>query len=267
MLQQQQQQQQQTNANLNMVNILTPSKPLNISELSNCSLMSSTSSSGSSTLDTPNGNGNGTGKRARGSKSSEASDQKDGKYFERRKRNNVAAKKSRDARKQREDEIAIRASFLEKENSILKAQLQTLKDEAQQLRILLAQKKTTTASLSSTGGSCSNCSNCSAMVAAAAAAAAAANGLPNGVNGGGLVGVGGPVGCHKQSQPHGGMMGHNGGGYASSNLNNLAAQLNTYEQHSDLDKQQVINTTSPAGSAGNASIYLQHQNQHRHSII
>ena len=45
---------------------------------------------------------------------------KDGKYFERRKRNNVAAKKSRDARKQREDEIAIRASFLEKENSILK---------------------------------------------------------------------------------------------------------------------------------------------------
>ena len=105
------------------------------------------------------------------------------------------------------------------------------------------------------------------MVAASEAAAAAANGLPNNGNGG-LVGVGGPVGCHKQSQPHGGMMGHGGGGgYASSNLNNLAAQLNTYEQHSDLDKQQVINSTSPAGSAANASIYLQHQNQHRHSIM
>jgi leukemia factor-related protein len=53
---------------------------------------------------------------------------KDGKYFERRKRNNVAAKKSRDARKQREDEIAIRASFLEKENSILKVSFIKSKD-------------------------------------------------------------------------------------------------------------------------------------------
>lgn len=89
---------------------------------------------------------------------------KDNKYFERRKRNNVAAKKSRDARKQREDEIAIRASFLEKENAILKAQLQTLKDEAQQLRILLAQKKNipnVNNILNTNGGGCSNCSNCS----------------------------------------------------------------------------------------------------------
>jgi hypothetical protein len=83
--------------------------------------------------------------------------QKDMKYFERRKRNNVAAKKSRDARKQREDEIAIRASFLEKENAILKAQLQTLKDEAQQLRILLAQKKTIN---NNNNSNCSNCTSC-----------------------------------------------------------------------------------------------------------
>lgn len=68
------------------------------------------------------GGGSGSGRRVRNSKTSSANDyQKDGKYLERRKRNNVAAKKSRDARKQREDEIAIRASFLEKENSILKA--------------------------------------------------------------------------------------------------------------------------------------------------
>lgn len=50
-------------------------------------------------------------------------DLKDDRYFERRRRNNYAAKKSRDARKAREDEIAIRASFLEKENNILRAQV------------------------------------------------------------------------------------------------------------------------------------------------
>lgn len=53
-------------------------------------------------------------------------DLKDEKYFERRRRNNVAAKKSRDVRKYREDEIATRAAFLEKENAILRAQMATL---------------------------------------------------------------------------------------------------------------------------------------------
>ena len=66
---------------------------------------------------------------------------KDGKYFERRKRNNLAAKKSRDARKAREDEIAVRASFLEKENAILRAQVATLREEANSLRQLLLQKR------------------------------------------------------------------------------------------------------------------------------
>lgn len=66
---------------------------------------------------------------------------KDSKYYERRKRNNVAAKKSRDSRKAREDEIAIRASFLEKENAILRAQVATLRDEANSLRQLLLSKR------------------------------------------------------------------------------------------------------------------------------
>lgn len=216
-----------TNSNVCMVNLLSPSKPNNISELSNSSMVSS--SSGSSTLDSSNGmNGNSlvgtpTSKRSRSSKTC-ADQQKDGKYFERRKRNNVAAKKSRDARKQREDEIAIRASFLEKENSILKAQLQTLKDEAQQLRILLAQKKS-----SSLAASCSSCTNCTAK----------ANSI-------GLI----------------------NNSYINP-INNLATQLN-YE-HSDslsIDKQQQAALNSQANSSlATASIYLQHQNQHRHPII
>lgn len=82
-----------------------------------------------------------TSKRPRSEKKPIPSEQKDDKYFERRKRNNNAAKKSRDARKAREDEIAIRASFLEKENAILRAQVATLREEANSLRQLLLQKR------------------------------------------------------------------------------------------------------------------------------
>ena len=162
--------------NTNM--ILSPSsKPSNISELSNSSMLSS----GSSTLDSSTSSLalNQTPKRVRASRTSTNTSisvsmekDKDCKYLERRKRNNVAAKKSRDARKQREDEIAIRASFLEKENSILKAQLQTLKDEAQQLRILLAQKKAASGTVGgqTSASTCANCSNCSSLAAATIAA-------------------------------------------------------------------------------------------------
>ena len=48
---------------------------------------------------------------------------KDPAYFERRKKNNAAAKKSRDRRRIKEDEIAIRAAFLERENIELKFEL------------------------------------------------------------------------------------------------------------------------------------------------
>ncbi len=222
-----------TNVCVSMVNLLSPSKPSNISELSNSSMLSS--SSGSSTLDSSSGmNGNSlsgtpTSKRSRSSKNC-TDHQKDGKYFERRKRNNVAAKKSRDARKQREDEIAIRASFLEKENSILKAQLQTLKDEAQQLRILLAQKKSSSLAAAAAAASCSNCTNCSSKS--------------------------NPIGLINNS-------------YINPNLNNLATQLSNYE-HSDsisIDKQQGALNSQASSSLASASIYLQHQNQHRHPII
>ena len=80
-------------------------------------------------------------KRTRNEKKSIPDDSKDERYFERRKRNNAAAKKSRDSRKHREDEIAIRASYLEKENAILRAQVSTLREEANSLRQLLLQKR------------------------------------------------------------------------------------------------------------------------------
>uniref|UniRef100_A0A8C7NPK8 HLF transcription factor, PAR bZIP family member n=1 Tax=Oncorhynchus mykiss TaxID=8022 RepID=A0A8C7NPK8_ONCMY len=49
-------------------------------------------------------------------------DLKDDKYWARRRKNNVAAKRSRDARRLKENQIAIRAGFLEKENGALRSE-------------------------------------------------------------------------------------------------------------------------------------------------
>ena len=65
-------------------------------------------------------------RRPRGEKKPIPEDLKDSKYFERRKRNNLAAKKSRDQRKIREDQICQRATLLEKENAVLRAQVELL---------------------------------------------------------------------------------------------------------------------------------------------
>ena len=80
-------------------------------------------------------------RRARSEKKAIPEDLKDNKYFERRKRNNTAAKKSRDARKSREDDVAVRAAFLEKQNAILRAQVGTLRDEANSLRHMLLNRR------------------------------------------------------------------------------------------------------------------------------
>jgi hypothetical protein len=66
-------------------------------------------------------------RRPRGEKKPIPEDLKDNKYFERRKRNNLAAKKSRDQRKIREDQICQRATMLEKENAVLRAQVRRRK--------------------------------------------------------------------------------------------------------------------------------------------
>ncbi|KAK7103729.1 hypothetical protein V1264_018574 [Littorina saxatilis] len=64
-------------------------------------------------------------------------EKKDEAYWERRRKNNEAAKRSRDARRQKEEEIAMRAAFLEQENLKLRAQVAILKNETAKLHYLL----------------------------------------------------------------------------------------------------------------------------------
>uniref|UniRef100_A0A6I8NCT3 HLF transcription factor, PAR bZIP family member n=1 Tax=Ornithorhynchus anatinus TaxID=9258 RepID=A0A6I8NCT3_ORNAN len=65
-------------------------------------------------------------------------DLKDDKYWARRRKNNMAAKRSRDARRLKENQIAIRASFLEKENSALRHEVADLRKELGQCKSALA---------------------------------------------------------------------------------------------------------------------------------
>ncbi|XP_039962404.1 protein giant [Bactrocera neohumeralis] len=61
------------------------------------------------------------------SSSSSGGQVKDAAYYERRRKNNAAAKKSRDRRRIKEDEIAIRAAYLERQNIELLCQIDALK--------------------------------------------------------------------------------------------------------------------------------------------
>nr|ACZ94038.1 giant [Oncopeltus fasciatus] len=77
------------------------------------------------------------GGRNRGAGSSpnhSETDEKDAAYWERRRKNNEAAKRSRDARRAKEDEIAIRAAFLEQENLKLKYQIAAITEEYNHMR-------------------------------------------------------------------------------------------------------------------------------------
>lgn len=56
-------------------------------------------------------------------------EQKDDKYWQRRKKNNVAAKRSRDARRLKENQITVRAAFLERENSALRQEVAELRKD------------------------------------------------------------------------------------------------------------------------------------------
>ncbi|WAR20009.1 CES2-like protein [Mya arenaria] len=62
---------------------------------------------------------------------------KDESYWERRRKNNEAAKRSRDSRRHKEEEIAMRAAFLEQENLKLRAQVAILKNETAKLHYML----------------------------------------------------------------------------------------------------------------------------------
>lgn len=57
---------------------------------------------------------------------------KDSAYYERRRKNNAAAKKSRDRRRMKEDNIVIRCAFLERENMLLKADLEVVRSHLRQ---------------------------------------------------------------------------------------------------------------------------------------
>lgn len=64
--------------------------------------------------------------------------EQDDKYWARRRKNNMAAKRSRDARRLKENQIAIRASFLEKENSALRQEVADLRKELGKCKNVLA---------------------------------------------------------------------------------------------------------------------------------
>ncbi|TSK14811.1 Hepatic leukemia factor [Bagarius yarrelli] len=65
-------------------------------------------------------------------------DIKDERYWARRRKNNIAAKRSRDARRLKENQIAIRACFLEKENSALRQEVADLRKELGRCKNILA---------------------------------------------------------------------------------------------------------------------------------
>jgi leukemia factor-related protein len=67
-------------------------------------------------------------------------DMKDGKYWDRRLKNNMAAKRSRDLRRQKEMTVAYKATALEAENDSLRSEVMKLKDQVQLLNKRLEEK-------------------------------------------------------------------------------------------------------------------------------
>ncbi|XP_061702846.1 TEF transcription factor, PAR bZIP family member b isoform X2 [Syngnathoides biaculeatus] len=65
-------------------------------------------------------------------------EQKDDKYWSRRKKNNLAAKRSRDARRLKENQITVRASFLERENAVLRQQVAEMRKDCGRCKNIVA---------------------------------------------------------------------------------------------------------------------------------
>ncbi|XP_060069216.1 thyrotroph embryonic factor-like [Ylistrum balloti] len=63
--------------------------------------------------------------------------QKDELYWDKRKKNNDSAKRSREARRMKEEQIALRVVFLEQENLQLRTEVSLLKSEIEKLRCML----------------------------------------------------------------------------------------------------------------------------------
>ena len=64
-------------------------------------------------------------------------EQKDNGYWEKRKKNNESAKRSREARRMKEEQIAMRVVYLEQENLQLRTETSLLKGEIEKLRCML----------------------------------------------------------------------------------------------------------------------------------
>ncbi|CAB1321031.1 unnamed protein product, partial [Coregonus sp. 'balchen'] len=64
-------------------------------------------------------------------------EQKDDKYWSRRYKNNEAAKRSRDARRLKENQITVRAAFLERENAALRQEVADMRKELGRCRNIL----------------------------------------------------------------------------------------------------------------------------------
>ena len=58
---------------------------------------------------------------------------KDEKYWVKRTKNNIAAKRSRESRRIKENRILLRAAYLEKENCALKREIKKMKEEMNEI--------------------------------------------------------------------------------------------------------------------------------------
>lgn len=63
---------------------------------------------------------------------------KDDKYWNRRYKNNEAAKRSRDARRLKENQISVRAAFLERENAALRQEVADMRKELGRCRNIIS---------------------------------------------------------------------------------------------------------------------------------
>ena len=66
----------------------------------------------------------------------------DDKYWQRRKKNNLAAKRSRDARRLKENQITVRAAFLERENTALRSEVAELRKECSRYKNVVGRYET-----------------------------------------------------------------------------------------------------------------------------
>ena len=76
-------------------------------------------------------------KRAHSMSEGSGSGSKDESYWDKRKKNNESAKRSREARRMKEEQIALRVVYLEQENLQLRTEVSLLKSEIEKLRCML----------------------------------------------------------------------------------------------------------------------------------